>query len=99
MVCKIIYEALLASFFSSSELDSTEHHTVFSMYHHFLTSAWLMLTVLTGADKIASTDTFLDVCPSVVHCTLAIDILSTGLLSTPGTEQGLTRIKRAAPSL
>lgn len=52
-----------------------------------------MLTALTGADKIASTDTFLDVCPSVVHCTLAIDILSTGLLSTPGTEQGVTRIK------
>lgn len=45
-----------------------------------------MLTALKGADKIASTDTFLDVCPSVVPCALAIDILSTWLLSTPGTE-------------
>lgn len=58
-----------------------------------------MLAVGTGADKIASTDTFLDVCLSVVHCTLGIDILSTGLLSTPGKEQGVTRIKRTAPSL
>lgn len=53
-----------------------------------------MLTVLTGADKIASTDTFLDVCPSVVHCTLAIDNTVNWAVIYPRDRTGINKDKK-----